>query len=296
MRAVDGKNGMNLSMQDLRQFHNDGFVYIKGFYDLTTEILPILKDIYRIIGMIIREYNLPIKQAPFTQENFDAGLPEIVEKYRNYAGILYDAVKKLPSYVRLSNCKKHEDLTKILLATDFPGFANRGYGMRMDHPSEDKFLTQWHQDYVSQLCSLNGIVLWSPLRNVTSEMGPFRLCPASHRDGIFPIVRAGEGSYGLKIKDEEKIVARYSSIVAEVFLGDLIVIDFKTLHTSSPNRSNRTRWAMISRYFDFLEPVGISHNWKGGLQEGNSFEQVHPELSEIRVKQACQTDLELRRK
>lgn len=41
---------------------------------------------------------------------------------------------------------------------------------------------------------------------------------------------------------------------------------------------------MISRYFDFLDPVGISYGWKGGLQEGNSFEKIHPELSEVIIK------------
>lgn len=282
MLNVSEDNGLILPTQQLRQFQSDGFLYIKDFYDLTTEILPIQKDIYRIIGIIISRHNLPIPQVPFTPENFDAGLSEIIKNYRSYAGILYDAVKKLPSYVRLANCKKHEDLAKMLLTTDFPGFANRGYGVRMDHPDEDKFLTQWHQDYVSQLCSLKGVVLWSPLRDVTLEMGPVRICPASHGDGVFPIVRDGDGSYGLKIRDEEKIVARYRSIVPEVSAGDLVVMDYLTLHCSSPNRSHRTRWAMISRYFDFMEPVGISHNWKGGLQEGNSFEKVHPELSEIR--------------
>jgi len=282
MLNIKDNYGFNLSIQDLRQFQTDGFLYIERFYDLTTEILPIQKDIYRIIGIIIKEHKLPIEQKPFSSEEFDAGLPEIITKYRSCASILYDAVKKLPSYVRLSNCNKHEDLAKILLNTEFPGFANRGYGIRMDHPNEDKFLTQWHQDYVSQLCAQKGIVLWSPLRDVTLEMGPVRLCPTSHSDGIFPIVRDGDGSYGLKIKDEEKIVARYPSIAPEVSSGDLVVIDFMTLHCSTPNKSKRTRWAMISRYFDFLEPVGISHGWRGGLQEGNSFEQVHPELTEIR--------------
>jgi ectoine hydroxylase-related dioxygenase (phytanoyl-CoA dioxygenase family) len=174
-------------------------------------------------------------------------------------------------------------LAQILLGTDFVGFANRGYGIRMDHPNEDKFLTQWHQDYVTQLCSQRGIVLWSPLRDVTLDVGPVMLCPRSHREGIFPIVRDGGGSYGLKIKDVGKIVDRYPSIIPEVKTGDLVVIDYMTLHSSLPNRSPGTRWAMISRYFDFLEKTGISHGWKGGLQEGNSFERVHPELSEIKA-------------
>jgi hypothetical protein len=283
MLKINGKHKLQISREELEQFQNEGVVYIESFYDIASEILPIQKDIYRIIELIIAEYRLPINQAPFTSEHFDAGLQDLVAHHREFASILYDAVKRLPSYVRLANCQKHEDLAQILLGTDFVGFANRGYGMRMDHPNEDKFLTQWHQDYVTQLCSQRGIVLWSPLRDVTIDVGPVMLCPRSHLEGIFPIVREGGGSYGLKIKDIGKVVDRYTTINPEVKAGDLVVIDYMTLHSSLPNRSSETRWAMISRYFDFLEKTGISHGWKGGLQEGNSFEQVHPELSEIKA-------------
>lgn len=278
MVHIDGKNGIHLSRDQLLEFRECGIVYIKNFYDFKSEILPIQKDIYRLIELIIKENRLPIQQKVFTYEFFDSGLIELVKEYRNLAGILYDAVKKLPSYVRLSNCSKHEQLARLLLNSDFVAFANRGYGIRMDHPNDDSFLTQWHQDYVSQLGSLKGVVFWSPLRDVNMNVGPVVLCPGSHREGIFPIVRDGPGSYGLKIKDEEALSKKYLSITPEVKVGDLVAIDYLTLHRSSPNRSSVTRWAMISRYFDFLERGGISNGWRGGLQEGNSFENVHPEL------------------
>ena len=281
---LNPSNGSRVKLSDheIHQYQKEGFICIKEFYDLKTEILPIQKDIYRIIGLIIEEHHLPFNRAPFSPQYFDSGLPELVTSYRKLAAILYDSVKKLPNYVRLANCKKNEELAKILLNTDFPGFANHGYGMRMDHPNEDKFLTQLHQDYVSQLCSRRGIVLWSPLRDVLFDMGPVMIYPGSHHEGIFPIIRDGDGSYGLKIKDEDKLVAQYPSIIPEVKAGDIIAMNYMTLHRSSPNRSRHTRWAMISRYFDFLEKTGISHGWKGGLAEGNSFEHVHPELSEIK--------------
>ena len=266
---------------EAQQFRIDGIVYIKNFYDIDAEIIPIKIDIYRLIGLIISKHGLSITQASFTPENFDSGLPEILASNRNLAGVLYDAVKKIPSYVRLANSQKHDQLAKEFLQTDFIGFANRGYGIRLDHPNEDKFLTQWHQDYVSQLCSPRGVVMWSPLRDVDREMGPVEIHPRSHNNGIYPIVRDGPGSYGLKIDRVDKIIEKSLSISPEVKVGDCVVIDFMTLHRSLPNRSNFTRWAMISRYFDFLDSVGISNGWKGGLQDGNSFEETHPDLSRI---------------
>ena len=197
MLKINGKKKVSLSDEELQRYHEDGIVYIESFYNLTTEILPIRKDIYRIIGLIIAEYRLPIKRAPFTPEHFDVGLPELIAHRRELVSIIYDTLKRLPSYVRLANHQKHEDLAKILLGSGFIGFANRGDGIRMDHPNEDQYLTQWHQDYVAQLCSQRGVVLWSPLRDVTLDVGPVMLCPRSHREGVFPIVREAEGSHGI---------------------------------------------------------------------------------------------------
>lgn len=281
MLRINTKDGISFTKMQLEQYHDEGVVYLESFYDLETEILPIKKDIYNIISLLIEQYRLPVKQEQFSPENFDSGLTDMVKNHRKVVGVLYDAVKKIPSYVRLSSNPKHDIVAKWLIGTNFFGFANRGYGMRMDNPNEDVYLTQWHQDYVSQLCSPKGIVLWSPLRDVTSEVGPVQICPGSHKKGIFPIIRDGEGSYGLKLKNEEEILKHYSIIVPEVKVSDLVVIDYLTLHASCANRSNHTRWAMISRYFDFLEETGRSYGWKGGLQEGNSFETIHPELSEV---------------
>jgi len=281
MLRINTKGKIEFTKEELEQYNEDGIVYLESFYDLETEILPIQRDIYKIISLLIEQYKLPIKQNPFTVENFDSGLTEMVKNHRKVVGVLYDVVKKIPSYVRLSNSSKHDIVAKCLLGTEFFGFANRGYGMRMDNPNEDAYLTQWHQDYVSQLCSTKGIVLWSPLRNVTTEIGPVQICSGSHKKGIFPIVRDGDGSYGLKLKNEEELLKQYKVEVPEVKLGDLVVINYLTLHASSANRSKFTRWAMISRYFDFMEETGRSYGWKGGLQEGNNFEDIHPELSEV---------------
>ena len=270
-----------ISKEQLNQFENEGFVYLPSFYDLENEILPIQKDIYQLISILIKNYNLSIEQETFSSQTFDSGLNELLKNHRELVSTIYDAVKKIPSYMKFACSQKNEEIAKMLLKTKFVGFANRGFGIRMDNPLEDKFLTQWHQDYVSQLCAKNGIVLWSPLRDVTSEMGPVEFCPSSHKEGVFRVLKDGDGSYGLKIKNENEIISKYNSIIPEVKSGDLVILNYLVLHRSTPNRSKFTRWAMISRYFDFLDPVGISYGWRGGLQEGNSFEKIHPELSEV---------------
>ncbi|MEG2942015.1 MAG: hypothetical protein RR969_10620 [Thermomonas sp.] len=60
--------------------------------------------------------------------------------------------------------------------------------------------------------------------------------------------------------------------------GDLVLVDFLTLHASGANTSRRSRWSMQFRYFNFDEAVGMSHGWKGSFAAGVDFRSIHPEL------------------
>jgi hypothetical protein len=269
---------MPLTADDVASFREHGFLHIAGFYDLATDIDPILDDIRRLIAMISEQRGLGLEAAGAGRDDFDLPLVTMVRDHRASVGVLYDAVKKIQSYVSLACDQRHADLAATLLGTPFPGFANRGYGIRMDHPDEDRYLTQLHQDYVSQMCSPKGIVLWSPLRDVTEELGPVEFFPGSHREGILPIRKLGTASQDYLIVDEASLLARYPAVRPLPRIGDLVVADFLLLHRSCPNRSGRTRWAMLSRYFDFLDPTGRRNGWHGGIQEGRSFSESHPDL------------------
>ncbi len=58
-----------------------------------------------------------------------------------------------------------------------------------------------------------------------------------------------------------------------------VVIDFLVLHASRHNRAKRSRWSMQFRYFNFNDPMGMSHGWKGSFAAGVDFRTIHPELS-----------------
>ena len=264
--------GDTLTAEQVRFWDDNGFLVLQGFYDLTREIEPIQNEIRKVMALVRGEGECKGKE-------FDEGLAEMATNCRAQAAIVYDAMKRLPSYVQLTASAKHAEVAKQLLRSEFVGFAPRGYGIRLDHPGEDKFLTQLHQDYTSQLISPRGVVFWSPLRKVTKELGPVVLYPGSHKLGVQRIEKRGEGSYGLHLPNDEELRRQFTAIAPEPDVGDVVAVDYLLLHESSPNRSNRTRWAMICRYFDFHEETGIRHGWKGGLAEGNSFETIHPELT-----------------
>lgn len=283
-------NDSLLSKENIDSFHRDGLLVLKGFYDVEREILPIQRAIYDLIGLMLDRENLKVDRKPFSAEHFDSGIAEIVCEKRPVAGEIFNLIKLIPAFVRLSSSGKHEEVFKQLRGSDLVGYALGSCGIRMDHPGEDKYSSPWHQEYVGHLRSMDGVAFWSPLLPMSEELGPVRFCVGSHAQG-FRRVSAGnpnhperEQGYSLMICDESKELARYEKRADLLNPGDAVVIDYLTLHASSPNRSNRTRWSLQMRMFNFLNQEAIARKWRGVFPDGGytpvipSLKEVHPEF------------------
>ncbi|SRR5712691_925727 len=273
-----------LSDDQIRLFKRDGFLCLRGFYDRERELLPIQRGIHGIIGLVIQKYGLPIEQAPFRGEAFDSGFQELIAIDRGHGGEVYDAIKQIPAFVRLVASEKNERILRELRATDAPGVAAGSFGIRIDNPGEEKFRANWHQDYPANFRSLDGVVFWAPLTPITEEMGPVRFCVGSHKDGLRrchsrdPEHPEKTGAYALRLENEQSVVDSYPQAAPLTDPGDLVIIDYLTIHSSGFNRARRSRWTMQSRYFNFDEPTGIRLGWKGGFGVGAQLRDIHPEL------------------
>lgn len=273
-----------LTTAEVEQFYRDGFLILRGFYDWKRQLEPIQRDIHRIIGILIQDHGLPICQAPFSAATFDSGYQEIIAHDRKLGGVIYDAVKQIPAFLRLVCEERHDRLLAQLRKSDLPGVAAGGYGIRIDNPFEEKFRANWHQDYPSQFRSIDGLVFWSSLVPVTDDLGPLQIAVASHREGIAPMLSRDPdhpektGTYALRLHNEAERLARYRKVEALVETGDLLIIDFLNLHASGFNRGKRSRWTMQIRYFNFREATGRRLHWVGSFAAGKSIRDVHPEV------------------
>lgn len=271
-----------LSDEQRRVFDADGFLLVRGFYDVEREIVPIQRGVHAIIGLLIRKYRLPVRQEPFHPDRFDSGYQELIAADRAYGGEVYDAVKQLPEFVRLVCSPKHDAAFGRLRGSDLPGVSAGGYGIRIDNPFEERYRANWHQDYPSNLRSINGLVFWSPLAEVTEAMGPVAICVGSHRSGVFPCYTRDPdrpektGAYGVRLVDEAAVVAAYPQAAPLTRPGDLLILDYLTLHASGENRAARSRWTMQMRYFDFNDPTGQSLRWKGGFNDRTDLRRLLP--------------------
>lgn len=273
-----------LTQAQQESFDSEGFVLLPGFYDTHQVIEPIRRAIHSIIGLVIQRHRLDIEQLPFTNETFDSGYLALIALNRAAGGEVYDAIKQIPAFIRLVADPRHEILFRELRPNSLPGIAAGGYGIRIDNPREERFRAPWHQEYPAQLRSLDGLVLWSSLIQITPDLGPVIICAGSHKLGPLPVYTKDPenpdkvGAYGLILKDAAKLVARFKHAEPLPAPGDLLIMDFLTVHASGINTGTRSRWSMQSRLFNFKDPTGKRIGWKGSFASGIDFSQLHPEL------------------
>ena len=273
-----------LTEEQINEFNEEGLLAIKGFFDVEKEIEPIQFGIWKILRLLFNKYKINVPSKEFTPETFDYGYNELIAKDRKYGGEVYDAIKQIPAFMRYFSLEKNELLFSQLRKTSMPGIAALGYGIRIDNPREEKYRSLWHYEYRDQLRSQDGVVFWSPLVNITEELGPVQICPKSHKGGLVksyardPENPDKTGAYALRLENESELIKKYGVIAPLSKPGDLLIMDFLTLHSSGKNISNRSRWSMQFRYFNFNHPSGIKINWKGGIANGIQFKDVHPDL------------------
>lgn len=271
-----------LTKDQVNEFDTNGMLIIKDFYDIAKEIIPVQSAIYQIIGFVIARHSIEFYREPFNGGNFDNGYLELISINRNFGAEVYDLVKQIPAFIRLISSKKAEDLFCYLRTTDAPGIGAASYGIRIDNPFEGQYRSQWHQEFLFQPQSLDGIVLWTPLIPITSKLGPVMVCAGSHKNGLCMYSKSQayankSGAYKIGIHKESDIVSRYRQVEPLIEPGDLMIMDFLTIHQSGFNTSNRSRWSVQSRFFNFKEEVGAKIGWKASITAGSDVEEIFPD-------------------
>ena len=224
-----------LTKEQVTDFNEYGYVVIKGFYNRKLEIEPIQYGIWKILKILFEKYRIEVEAKEFSPDTFDYGYQKLISVNRKYGGEVYDAIKQIPAFMRLISLEKNDQIFMRLRNTDTPAIAAAGYGIRIDNPNEEKYRSLWHYEYRDQLRSIDGIVFWSPLVNLTHEMGPVQICPRSHLGGLRrsylkdPDNPEKTGAYAMRLENEESLIAQYGTVAPLSEPGDLVLMDFLTL-------------------------------------------------------------------
>lgn len=264
------------------EFAQKGYTMLPQFYDAERDVEPIQEGIRVILELLCRKYEV---DAP-TDTAWNAmtvAYPALIAKNRAWGGEVYDAVKQIPAFMQLVAKMENTKVFEALRPGSVPGLAAGGYGIRIDNPGEEKFRAQWHQEFPGQLRSIDGIVFWTPLLPVTPDMGPVQIASGSHAEGCIPVYRSDAGlgktgAYALFMDNAEERLSRYEQVAPLSNPGDLILMDFLTMHQGGHNVSDRPRWSIQFRLFNFADPVGTRIGWCGSFAAGVDFSKILPEL------------------
>lgn len=263
-------------------FAQQGYVVLPGFYDVATDIAPIHEGIRRIVALLCAKYGVAAPTGTATEAMTQA-YPALIARDRAWGGEVYDAIKQIPAFLRLVSKVENEHLFRALRPGSLPGIAAGGYGIRIDNPGEEKFRAHWHQEFPSQLRSSDGIVFWTPLLPISRALGPVQIAAGSQVEGPIPVYRDAKGvgatgAYALHLDRGAERVARYDHVAPLSQPGDLVLMDFMTLHQSGENTAPFPRWSIQFRLFNFADPLGIRIGWRGSFAAGVDFAAIVPEL------------------
>jgi hypothetical protein len=263
------------------EFRDKGFLLLKGFLDYEKEILPIHKEINALIDLKLCHAGLEPTKSPEQSTIRNEDFYRLIKKDRALGGDIYRACRHLLSLYQLVSNEKMLSMAGRLMDTETINVLSY-VGIRIDVPSEEKYLFPWHQDYPYTQGSMDGLVFWLPFFDVPVGHGNIQLIPGSHRDGlrkvklVDPENKGGSGAHTLEIEDMESC-HEFELFEAEVKAGDALVFSTLTLHKSTPSQSSSIRWTSQIRYGNFSNEDSVRRGWPGGLFEGDKFEDRHPE-------------------
>jgi phytanoyl-CoA hydroxylase len=111
----------------------------------------------------------------------------------------------------------------------------------------------WHQDWAYWGGS-HKISVWVALDEATPENGCLQILPGSHRAAVEHDQVRGVAGFGTRLDPGERGIDMSRAVTVPARPGAAIFFHDLTLHASLPNRSGKSRRALIITYRDLSQP------------------------------------------
>jgi hypothetical protein len=236
-------------------YRSQGYVLCKGFLD-PDEVDLVHRE---AMGVFARQMvRLGILEAPEVgTPAFEAGMFALFERD---VATFANCGKQAQHLISLHRLSLDDRLVAALrsLGLELPNISTRPV-LYFNHPRLAKKEVYWrlgpHQDWRSMQGSLNSVVAWVPLADVSTELGALEIVPASHLGGLVDAEMVD--GYG-NVRDEVDDAAMVS---VEVQRGDALFFSTFLLHRSGTNVSEHIRWSCHFRYNDLAEPTFVERGY-----------------------------------
>jgi hypothetical protein len=238
----------------INDYKRDGYVLRKSFF-LREDIERVRHDAKNVFIAQMRARGI-LSHATPSEEEFESAMREY------FASDMYGFVncgktcQHLVSLHRLSLSEAVMNELK-LLGIQTPNICTRPviyFNSRHLAKHEVYYKTPPHQDWRSMQGSLNAVVLWVPLVDVSVSLGALEIIPGSHRCGLQDS-RQDEWFRSLEHTDDRQFVP------VEVETGDALFFSAFLIHRSGNNVTDAIRWSCHFRYNDLAERTFIERKY-----------------------------------
>lgn len=241
-----------LNKKDIGFYKNEGFLYIKNFFDK--------KLIKQLNNCIILSLDQSLKKnnlyTSFKHYKFNEKLYKFRKKYPLYFSEFFQTLQTMIGIYPPLVTKKALSIIEQLLniSTDFITLTD--VGVRLDAPKDTRNALEWHQDssyYRQNNSGKNGVVVWSPLiQDISLEMGPVEFLQKSQRIGSLMTSKKKSKNklYSRKISIDKNKIKKYLKNITsiEIKQGDVLLMNLDMVHRSGKNLSNKFRVTLLGRY------------------------------------------------
>ena len=96
---------MKLDQKQKKFFQENGYLVIKDFFNIQRDILPIQKEIYEVIKLVINKYKIETEIKAFNTKDFHLAYQDVLKDNREAASEIYDSIKNIFLFRKLSLTK-----------------------------------------------------------------------------------------------------------------------------------------------------------------------------------------------
>lgn len=222
-----------------KNFEKNGYILISD-KEVNLNIKKLTKQIILSLKRINKDFN---------SSNEDTDLIKFIsevtknEVKNSVSGKIYEFLPALTEVYQFSvNKNLLAFLKKISIKLPTLGTVPM---IRIDRPKNNFYSTPWHQDYWFSFSSLDSIVIWIPLGEISKNHGYLKIFPNSHKLGLIPFKFNENSNEPLTIKNK---VDESKAIEVQMNFGDILIFKQSLLHKSGTNVSNEPRVSMQLRY------------------------------------------------
>jgi len=253
-----------LTKKQMSFYEDNGYVIVDNV--LSKSDLGLVKEgIGNILDAIIERARIeyPNHRNLLNEADDISRKMDILEAVNHkYIAELHDcmATSNNPYIAKIVSSENVLNVAKNLLGitSDSPLFMTSSMGIFSMPNNTQHTVVQWHTDTFYTCKDGHYVQFWAPIvEDATDSIGAIHILPGSHKKPFYGETRtfSKSGSDIHKFSISEEVVSEYVDTVIELEQGQGIFFNQYLVHRGGVNKSDRTRFCVVSLYHSMSSPT-----------------------------------------